>query len=182
MMSSENDSLIDLANMAKWLMNESQQPSVTQELGRLFPSIGGRGRRGESSELLLRVGAGESSASATDTNNTSFATRPTRKRTIEEIWGSKASSKKPPKSMSHKTTSGKTPSKFAALSQVKSSDFRFVTWLRSSCQEMFCEKVFCEFCEISKNTFPYRTPLVATSVDSCHFTSLISHDCSLTVV
>ena len=116
MMSSENDSLIDLANMAKWLMNESQQPSVTQELGRLFLSIRGRGRRGESSELLLRVGAGESSASATDTNNTSFATRPTRKRTIEEIWGSKASSKKPPKSMSHKTTSGKTPSKFAALS------------------------------------------------------------------
>ena len=100
MMSSENasnkivQSLIDLVNMAKWLMDENQQPSVTQELGRLFPSIRGRGRRGESSELL-RVGAGESSASATDTNNTSFATRPTRKRTIEEIWRSKASSKKP---------------------------------------------------------------------------------------
>ena len=110
MMSSENalnkivQSLIDLVSMAKWLMNESQQPSVTQELGRLFPSIRGRGRRGESSELL-RVGAGESSASATDTNNTSFATRSTRKRTIEEIRGSKASSKKPLKSMSHKTTS-----------------------------------------------------------------------------
>ena len=98
MMSSENasnkivQSLIDLVNMAKWLMDENQQPSVTQELGRLFPSIRGRGRRGESSELL-RVGAGESSASATDTNNTSFATRSTRKRVIEEIWGSKASSK-----------------------------------------------------------------------------------------
>ena len=122
MMSSENaskkivQSLIDLVNMAKWLMNESQQPSVTQELGRLFPSIRGGGRRGESSELLLRVGAGESSASATDTNNTSFATRPTRKRTIEEIWRSKASSKEPLKSMSHKTTSGKTLSKFAVLS------------------------------------------------------------------
>ena len=25
--------------MAKWLMDENQQPSVTQELGRLFPSI-----------------------------------------------------------------------------------------------------------------------------------------------
>ena len=57
----------DLVNMAKWLMNKSQQSSVTQELGRLFPSIRGRGWRGESSELLLRVGAGESSTLATDT-------------------------------------------------------------------------------------------------------------------
>ena len=103
--------------MAKWLMDENQQPSVTQELGRLFPSIRGRGRRGESSELL-RVGAGESSASATDTNNTSFATRSTTKRrNIEEIWGLKATSKKPLKSMSHKTTSGKTPSNFTILSK-----------------------------------------------------------------
>ena len=70
--------------MAKWLMDENQQPSVTQELGRLFPSIRGRGRRGESSELL-RVGTGESSASATDTNNTSFATRSTTKRTNEKM-------------------------------------------------------------------------------------------------
>ena len=138
MMSSENasnkivQSLTDLVNMAKWLMSESQQPSVTQELGRLLPSIRGGGRRDESSELLLRVGAGEASASATDTNNTSFATRSTRKPTIEEIWGSKASSKKPLKSTSHKTTSGKTPSKFAILSRVKPSDFRFVIWLRSS--------------------------------------------------
>ena len=67
--------------MAKWLMDENQQPSVTQELGRLFPSIRGRGRKDESSELLS--GAGESSASATDTNNASFATRSTAKRTIE---------------------------------------------------------------------------------------------------
>ena len=100
MMNSENGPkqiaqlFMDLVNMAKWLMDENQQPSVTQELGRLFPSIRGRGRRGESSELL-RVGAGESSASATDTNNTSFATRSTTKWTIEEIWGSKATSKKP---------------------------------------------------------------------------------------
>ena len=65
---------IDLVNMAKWLMDENQQPSVTQELGRLFPSIRGGGRRGESSELL-RVTAGESSTLATDTNYTSFATR-----------------------------------------------------------------------------------------------------------
>ena len=124
-MNSENASnnivqlLIDLVNMAKWLVSENHQPSVTQELRRLFPSIRGRWRRGESSELLLRVGAGESSASATDTNNTSFATRSTTKRTIEEIWGSKATSKKPPKSMSPKTTSGKTPSNFAILSLCK---------------------------------------------------------------
>ena len=111
-------------------MDENQQPSVTQELGKLFPSIRGGGRRGESSELL-RVGAGESSASATDTNNTSFATRSTTKRTIEEICGSKATSKKPLKSMSHKTTLGKTLSKFSILSRVKPSDFRFVTWFMS---------------------------------------------------
>ena len=136
MMNSENtpkeivQSLIDLVNMAKWLMDENQQPSVTQELGRLFRSIRGRGRRGESSELL-RVGAGESSVSATDTNNTSFATRSTIKRTIEGIWRSKATSKKPLKSMSHKTTSGKSPSNFAILSRVKPSDFRFVTCFMS---------------------------------------------------
>ena len=103
--------------MAKWLMDENQQPSATQELGRLFPSIRGRGRRGESSEVL-RVGAGESSASATDANNTSFATWSTTKWTIEEIRGSKVTSKKPLKSMSHKATSGKTPSSFAILSRV----------------------------------------------------------------
>ena len=78
---------------------------------------------------LFRVDAGESSTSATDTNNTSCATRSTTKRTIEEIWGSKATSKKPMKSMSHKTR--KTPSKFAILSRVKPSDFRFVTWFMS---------------------------------------------------
>ena len=72
-------------NMAKWLMDENQQPSVTQELGRLLPSIRGRERRGESSELL-KVGAGESSASATDIDNTSFARRSTTKRMMEEIW------------------------------------------------------------------------------------------------
>ena len=136
MMNSENaannivQSLIDLVNVAKWLMNENQQTSATQELRRLFPSIRGRGRRGESSELL-RVGAGESSASAIDTNNTSFATRSTTKRTIEEIWGSKATSKKPMKSMLHKTTSGKTPSNFAILFHLKPSDVRFVTCFMS---------------------------------------------------
>ena len=72
-------------------MDENQQPSVTQELGRLFPSTRGRGTRGESSELL-RIGADESSASATDTNNTSFA-RSITKWTTEKIWRSKATSK-----------------------------------------------------------------------------------------
>ena len=66
--------------MAKGLMDENQQPSVTQELGTLFRSTRGGGRRGESRKLL-RVGAGKSSASATDTNNTSFATRSSTKRT-----------------------------------------------------------------------------------------------------
>ena len=117
MMNSENaskkivQSLIDLVNMAKWLMDENQQPSVTQELGRQFASIRARGRRGESSDLL-RVGTGESFASATDANNNSFATQSTTKRTIEEIWGLKATSKKPLKSMSHKTASGKTHNNF----------------------------------------------------------------------
>ena len=88
-MNSENapkeiiQSFIDLGNMVKGHVDENQQPSVTQKLGRLFPSTRVGGRRGESRELF-RVGAVESSASATDTNNTSFATRSTIKRTIEE--------------------------------------------------------------------------------------------------
>ena len=65
-------------------MDENQQPSVTQELGRLFLSTrGGELLMVESRELLM-VGAGESSASATDLNNTSFATLSTIKQTIEE--------------------------------------------------------------------------------------------------
>ena len=37
---------VDLVNMAKGLMNENQQPSVLQELGRLFVSTrGGGGER-----------------------------------------------------------------------------------------------------------------------------------------
>ena len=67
--------------MAKGLMDENQQLSVPHKLGRPFLSTRGGGRRGESRELV-RVGAGESSASATDTNNTSFATGSTTKRTI----------------------------------------------------------------------------------------------------
>ena len=55
------------------------------------------------------------------TNNFSFTTWSTTKWTIKEIWGSKVTPKKPRKSMSHKTTSGKTPSKFAILSCTKPS-------------------------------------------------------------
>ena len=77
-MNSENaqkdiaQSFIDFVDMAKGLMDKNQQPFVPHELGRL-PSTRGRGGRDESRELL-RVGAGESSAAAADTNNTSFAT------------------------------------------------------------------------------------------------------------
>ena len=60
-----------------------------------------------------------------------------------------------------------------------------MSFFRSSCPEVFCEKgvlrnfakflffieketlaqvLSCEFCEISKNNFSYRTPLVAASV------------------
>ena len=88
--------------MAKVLVDENQQLSITQELGRLFHSTRGGGRRGESRERL-RVGACELSASATDANNTIY-------HKTDEIWGSEATSKKPRKSISHKTTSGKPPS------------------------------------------------------------------------
>ena len=79
----------DLANMAKGLMDENQQPSVQQELERLFPSTKGR-RRGDENRELHKVGAGESSASTTTDTNTSFATPSTTHQTIAEIWGSKA--------------------------------------------------------------------------------------------
>ena len=77
-------SSIDLVNFAKWLMDENQQPSVTQEVGRLFPSTRGVWRRGESSELRR-----ESSFSETDTNTTSFATRSTTKRTVKKYGDQK---------------------------------------------------------------------------------------------
>ena len=57
-------SFTDLANMAKGLIGENQQPSVQKELEKLFLSRTGRGRGDESRELH-RVGAGESSASTT---------------------------------------------------------------------------------------------------------------------
>ena len=74
--------------MATRLMNENQQISAQQELERLFASIRGGGRGGESRELH-KVVVGESSASTTTDTNTSFAIPFTTKRTITEIWGSK---------------------------------------------------------------------------------------------
>ena len=106
-----------------WVMNCENAPKEIAVV------CWGRGRRDESREFR-RVGAGELS-SAADTNNTSFATLPTTKQTIEEIRGSKATSKKPRKSMLHKTISGKSPSKFAIFFHVKPSDFRFITWFMS---------------------------------------------------
>ena len=99
-MNSENatedivQSFIDLANVAKGLINETQQPSVEQELGRLFSST---------KAVSLGLALVNRLLSEADASNASFAT-PTTKRTIEEIWGSKTT-KKPRKS--NKTTSGK---------------------------------------------------------------------------
>ena len=93
-MNCENDpkdmvkSFIDLANMAKRLIDENLQPSVQQKLERLFPSTRGGGRGVESS-YLYRVGACESTTSTTTDANISFAKPSTTKRTIAEIWGSK---------------------------------------------------------------------------------------------
>ena len=84
-------------------MDENQQPSITQTRGRLFSSTRGVGRRGQSRELF-NFGAGESSASAADKNNTSFAIPLTAKWTTEKIWGTKTTSKKPWK-LPHKSTS-----------------------------------------------------------------------------
>ena len=82
------NSVVDLANMAKGLMDKKQQPSVQQELERMLPSIRGEKSGGESRDLH-RVGAGESSASKATDTNTSFAKPSTTKRTIAEIWRSK---------------------------------------------------------------------------------------------
>ena len=82
-------SFIDLASMAKGLMDENQQSSFQRDLERLFPSTRGGGERVESREPH-RVGAGESSASTTTDINTNFTIRSSTKRAIGEIYGSKA--------------------------------------------------------------------------------------------
>ena len=77
-------SFIDLANVAKGLLEENQPSSAQQEIERLLPSTRGGGAGGERGELH-RVGTGESSASTTTCTNTSFATLSTTKRTIEKM-------------------------------------------------------------------------------------------------
>ena len=133
MMNSENASnnivqlLIDLVNMAKWLVSENHQPSVTQELGRLFPSIRGRWRRGESSELL-RVGAGESSVSTSDTNNNSFiATWSTTNRRLKKYGDQKQHQRNCQSLCRLKQHQEKLPVILLFFPCVKPSDFRFVT-------------------------------------------------------
>ena len=81
-------SFIDLANMAKGLMDENQQPSVQESLERMFHSTRDEERWDESRELH-RAGAGEWPASTTTDTDTSFATPSTAKRTITKIWWSK---------------------------------------------------------------------------------------------
>ena len=81
-------SFIDLANMAKRLIDKNQQPSVQQVLERLFPSTRGGGKGVESRDCN-RAGVGGSTASTTTDTNISFAKPFTTKRTIAEIWGSK---------------------------------------------------------------------------------------------
>ena len=105
-------SFIDLANMAKRVMHENQQPSVQQELEKLLPSTrGGRGGR-----ELPRFGAGESSASAETDTNTSFQYHLLQNEQLQIYKDQKLV---------------ETTCKFAIFFHVKPSDFRFVTW---SCQ------------------------------------------------
>ena len=142
MMNSENapkeivQSFIDLVNIAKWLMDKNHQPSVTQELGRLFPSIRGGGKGSGfvkvwAVSLLGLVLVNYLLHQLIQIILVLQHGLPLKNRTIEKLWGSKATSKKLRKSMSHKTTSGKTPSKLAILSRVKPRDFRFVTCFMS---------------------------------------------------
>ena len=91
-------SFIDLANMAKGLVEENQLPSVPQEIGRLLPSTRGGGTGGKSRELH-RVGIGESSASTTTYTNRNVR--------IKNLW--------------------KLPVNLLISFHVKPSDFRFLT-------------------------------------------------------
>ena len=137
MINSENasqnivQSLIDLVNMAKWLMDENQQPSVTQELGRLFSGIRGRGRRGESSELLGLVLVNHLLQQLIQIILVLQHGLPQNGRLKK--YGDQKQHQRNHRSLavSPKTTSGKTPSNFAILSRVKPSDFRFVTCFMS---------------------------------------------------
>ena len=75
---------IDLANMAKGLMDENQQLSAQKEQKNCFPVQESHSKGREHH----RVGAGELSASTTTDTNASFATPSTINRVIAGIWGS----------------------------------------------------------------------------------------------
>ena len=125
MMNSENppkeivQSFIDLVNMVKWLMVENQQPSnsLTQELGRLFPSIRGGGSKVKAVRFLGLVLVHHLLQQLIQIILVSQHGLTQDGRLKKS---SKARSKKPRKSMSRKTTSGKTPRKFAILSRDRS--------------------------------------------------------------
>ena len=93
--------------------------SGTQKLGspRLFLSTRGGGRRrGESREFFIGlVLVNYLLQQLIQILLVLQLTQSTIKWTIEEVRGSKETSKKPQKSMSHKATSGKTPSNLAIL-------------------------------------------------------------------
>ena len=133
-MNSENaqkdiaQSFIDFVDMAKGLMDKNQQPFVPYELGRL-PSTRGRGGGMKAESFLGLVLVNHLLQQLMQIKL--VLQQSTTKRTIEKIWESKATSKKPWKCILHKTILGKTPSKFAILFHLKPSDFRFVTWFKS---------------------------------------------------
>ena len=105
-------SFIDLASMAKGLMDENQQSSFQRDLERLFPSTRGGGEQVESREPH-RVGAGESSASTTTDIILILQHGLPQNVRLEKYRDQKLV---------------ETPSKFAISFHVKSSDSRFVTW------------------------------------------------------
>ena len=76
------------------------------------------------------------------------------------------------KSMSHKkTTSGKTPCNFAILSHVKSSDFRFITWLLlggTVAKKCSVKKVFLEISQNSQENTSARATFFFRS-EPCNF-------------
>ena len=102
-------SFIDLANMAKGLMDENQQPFVQQDLQRLFPSTRG-GMRGDESRKLHRIGVVESSVSTT--TDTKLLQHPLPQNGRLQKCGNQKL--------------GETPSKFAIFFHLKTSDFKLI--------------------------------------------------------
>ena len=136
MMNSENaskkivQSLIDLVNLAKWLIDENQKPSVTQELGRLFPSIIGWGRSGESSKLLRVVLVNHLLQQLIQITLVLQHGLPQNGRLKK--FGDQEQHQRNHWSLCRiKQPQEKAPSNFAILSRVKPSDFRFATYFMS---------------------------------------------------